>query len=315
MSRNSVIAQIKRVFSSPDFKNLPIEEKKSTFKTISISQLAASVNLSKVDIAVIYAESIDISSIDSVYLIPLLLISPLQMNDVVMRSPKIQSAYNRDKQRLWEEKFKSDFEGRYYDSSTNELLHKDAKAAYDHMSKPAAIYKIKARRIDPYSYGPGEAGEIIENFLERMTPSIRNLIFYGKINPREGDIIYFPDSAIMGIWHNGNTLLKPVDEAEDESGHAPPEISFPNFPLDHYREVSRYIDDAMSLSKSAEDEAIRTFDPASQTFTVSDNYNTFKVKVTTFRAEQPSREDFQRAVKSYNTPVFSDGKEGWFIHI
>jgi hypothetical protein len=173
---------------------------------------------------------------------------------------------------FWRNKLRKDFPLRSKYVYCSKYLSLSAKDLYKVINRKSKIVTPNSKKFrDPDYLYDVHVDVYIDGIFEDITKEILLEIL-------RGDIIFlgWPSYGNNNkvVW-DGEKVLD-LDSCDPDSGNVPKELSFPEFPLDHFYHS---INDnrIIHLSPSAVFEAIENFNEESQTTIISDLYSSYEI--------------------------------------
>jgi len=267
--------------------------------------------------------------------VDLLMLSNLSYSDLT--SVCQVSRYSRElcqDTNFWRKRLEKDFPLRsIYLVYPDHLLLKEKypRKLYDLISQKSKIVEV-ASGLSEEDLGilEGDDSEIdseemhlreIENhsLFRPLHPLLRNLteeIKTGKYPIFRGDMVHIKGASDYRndgkyAWDGKNAIR--LNYRADDYGAAPESLSFPEFPLNHFRESIDH-NEYIFLSESAVEEAIRTFHEKKRMFSISDMYDSYELPVyyeETFKKIPKTKEVFEKALR--RTPYLNAGQLEIFV--
>jgi hypothetical protein len=179
---------------------------------------------------------------------------------------------------FWRNKLRKDFPLRSKYVYCSKYLSLSAKDLYKVINRKSKIVTLNSKKFrNPDYLYDVHAGIYIDGIFQNITEDI--LLEKETLELLRGDVIFLGWSTSYGnnnklIW-DGEKVLD-LDSYDPDSGNVPKELSFPEFPLDHFYHS---INDnrIIHLSPSAVFEAIKNFNEESQITIISDLYSSYEI--------------------------------------
>lgn len=166
---------------------------------------------------------------------------PDEVDLILRKDVRIKAEYDKIIVPFWQYKLNVDFPTRSKQTRgtptwVRTLFDRMPKQLYTELLRPARQFTLNVGpRFNPWERE--EFMEAIENFLLGVEPAVKRMADgYDAFPALAGDVVWFSKQGVWALW-NGAGLDMPSDYGEDEA-HLSDWIAFPEYPLDHYRDLN-----------------------------------------------------------------------------